>query len=126
VQFLLIEQEGAIRHGSMLLHPSHIEWPLLDRNGRYVTDQTVDATLHDFTHQLRQARQAPILRVMESLGREVGTESLKTRMLLKPSSDAPLCKRLGWHAEMIVYGLPSLVSRCSHRCWLLRDTDTPR
>ena len=92
VQFLLIEQEGAIRHGSMLLHPSHIEWPLLDRNGRYVTDQTVDATLHDFTHQLRQARQAPLLRVMESLGREVedrvaqnedASEALKRRAFVQ-------------------------------------------
>ena len=71
VQFLLIEQEGVVRHASILLHPSHIEWPLLDRNGRYVTDQTVDATLHDFTHQLRQTRQAPMLRIIESLGREV-------------------------------------------------------
>ncbi len=82
VQFLLIEQEGVLRHASIILHPAQIEWPLLDRDGRYVTERTVDGAIHDLTHHLRQVRSAPTSRVMESLAKEV-------RARVSRNEDAP-------------------------------------
>lgn len=88
VQFLLIEQEGELRHASMVLHPAQLEWPMLDDEGRYVTEKTVDRVIHDLTHHLRQMRNAPILRVVESLANEV-----KTRVEANPEAPDSLRSR---------------------------------
>jgi hypothetical protein len=68
--------------------PTGLELPLLDRSGRAVTEETLNETVHDFTHLLLKARYEPELKVLESMAGE-----LARRVQRNPDAPPALAKR---------------------------------
>lgn len=88
VQFFITDTRETLRSASIVLLPSGLEFPLLDREGFPVTEKTLNASIHDFTHILHQGRYAPELKVLQRLAGEI-TE----RLSRNPNSPRALAQR---------------------------------
>jgi hypothetical protein len=71
VQFFITETRETLHSASIVVLPSGLELPLLDREGLPVTDTTLNGAIHDFTHLLRRGRYTPELKALERLAAEL-------------------------------------------------------
>ena len=88
VQFLIIENSNGLCDASMVVLPTGVELPLLDRNGHAVGETTLNETIHDFTHLLRKGRYEPELKALETVAAE-----LADRLHRNPDAPHALKKR---------------------------------
>jgi hypothetical protein len=99
VQFLILEHEGALRGATMIVGPAGLEWPLLDRQGRYVSDETLNETLIDFTQLLVEHKGATLGRVSQVIAQE-----LKQRIAEQEEDGTPLARRAFEQEAFAAYG----------------------
>lgn len=99
VQFLILEHEGTLRGATMLVGPAGLEWPLLDRQGRYVTDKTLNDTLIDFTQLLVEHKGATLGRVSQVIAQE-----LRRRIAEQDDEGTPLARRAFEQEAFAAYG----------------------
>lgn len=88
VQFHITERDEALCNASMVIMPTGLELPLVDRMGHSVSEVTLDGAIHDFTHLLQRVRYAPELLALETLAAE-----LTERIGRNPDAPAALKRR---------------------------------
>lgn len=96
VQFHIIENRDGLCDASVVVLPTGLELPLLDRGGHPVGEGTLNETLHDFTHLLRKGRYEPELKVLEKLAAE-----LSQRLARNPDAPRTLTKRNFGHEVVL-------------------------
>ena len=82
IQFHITENEKGMCDASLVVLPTGLELPLLDRSGCAVTEQTLNGAIHDITHLLLKGRYEPELKVLEAL-------ALELTQRLNKNPDAP-------------------------------------
>ncbi len=88
IQFHIIEGRSGLSDASLVVLPTGVELPLLDRTGSAVTEGSLNETIHDFTHLLLKGRYEPELKVLDSLASE-----LTHRLNRNPDAPDTLKKR---------------------------------
>lgn len=71
VQFHITERSESLCNASIVIMPTGLEFPLLDRSGHPVTDRSLNGAIHDFIHILRQERCEPELKALEAVAAEL-------------------------------------------------------
>lgn len=96
VQFHITERDEALCHASMVIMPSGLELPLVDRSGHSVSEATLDSALHDFTHLLQKVRYAPELCALETIAQEL------TERIGRNPDAPPALKRRNFGHEVVL------------------------
>lgn len=73
LQFRVTETRDGHCSANLLVVPTSLELPLLDRRGHLVRADTADEALHDFTHLLYSRRNANAERLLRALGRSLAS-----------------------------------------------------
>lgn len=96
IQFHIVEGRSGLCDASLVVLPTGLELPLLDRGGRAVTDETLNEAVHEFTHLLLKGRYEPELKVLEAMASE-----LTSRLKNNPEAPASLTRRNFGHEILL-------------------------
>jgi len=96
IQFHIVEGRSGLCDASLVVLPTGLELPLLDRGGRAVTDETLNGVVHDFTHLLLKGRYESELKVLEAMASE-----LTSRVKNNPEAPTSLTRRNFGHEILL-------------------------
>ena len=88
VQFQIIERVDRFCDASLVILPSGLELPLLDRCGQLVSADSLNGIIHDLTHVLQKGRYKPELEALDEIAAE-----LTARLRRNPDAPEALKKR---------------------------------
>ena len=94
LQFRVTESPPSQASATLLVVPTALELPLLDREGHPVQADTADEALHDFTHLLYSQRHAHPERLLMALGRNLAARQRLVLTDPREPSAVQYCLRL--------------------------------